>query len=107
MTPASHLAAGGLERLPTHFQASSFPEHWRRKISVIRDGVDLQQACPNPSPAPLKRLMEPFWKRATDRHLREPLPKPLPGLPYVHPAIPELQRLPEAQLVIVGKTQGD
>ena len=32
---------------PTHFQASSFPEQWQRRISVIHDGIDTQKASPN------------------------------------------------------------
>ena len=93
---------------PTYFQASSFPEHWRRKISVIHDGVDLQVARPHPSPAPLtlpdgtvlekgqpivtfvNRCMEPY--RGCHTFIR---------------AIPELQRQhPGVRLVIVGKTKG-
>ena len=93
---------------PTHFQASSFPEHWRRKISVIHDGVDLQQARPNPSPVPLKlpdgTVLEKGQPIVTfvNRCL-----EPYRGCHTFIRAIPELQRLhPEAQLVIVGKTKG-
>lgn len=93
---------------PTYFQASSFPEHWRRKISVIHDGVDLQQARPNPAPAPLKlpdgTVLEKGQPIVTfvNRCL-----EPYRGCHTFIRAIPELQRLhPEAQLVIVGKTKG-
>ena len=93
---------------PTHFQASSFPEHWRRKISVIHDGVDLQQACPHPSAAPLKlpdgTVVEKGQPIVTfvNRCL-----EPYRGCHTFIRAIPELQRqYPEARLVIVGKTKG-
>jgi hypothetical protein len=45
---------------PTHFQASSFPKHHQRQISVIHDGVDLHRAIPNPSAAPLSCRMAPY-----------------------------------------------
>ena len=93
---------------PTHFQASSFPEHWRRKISVIHDGVDLQQACPHPSPPPLKlpdgTVLEKGQPIVTfvNRCL-----EPYRGCHTFIRSIPELQRLhPEARLVVVGKTKG-
>jgi glycosyltransferase involved in cell wall biosynthesis len=93
---------------PTHFQASSYPEHWRRKISVIHDGVDLQQARPNPAPAPLKlpdgTILEKGQPIVTfvNRCL-----EPYRGCHTFIRAIPELQRLhPQAKLVIVGKTKG-
>jgi len=93
---------------PTHFQASSFPEHWRRKISVIHDGIDLQQARPNPSPAPLKlpdgTVLEKGQSIVTfvNRCL-----EPYRGCHTFIRAIPELQRQhPEAQIVVVGKTKG-
>ena len=93
---------------PTHFQASSFPEHWRRKISVIHDGVDLQDARPNPSPAPLKlpdgTVLEKGQPIVTfvNRCL-----EPYRGCHTFIRAIPELQRLhPEVRLVVVGKTKG-
>ena len=93
---------------PTHFQASSFPVHWQRKISVIHDGIDTRKACPNPSPSPLtladgtelnqgeqivtfvNRRLEPY--RGCHTFLR---------------AIPALQRQsPDARIVIVGETIG-
>ena len=93
---------------PTHFQASSFPKHWRQKISVIHDGVDLHYARPNSSPAPLKlpdgTVLEKGQPIVTfvNRCL-----EPYRGCHTFIRAIPELQRLhPEAQLVIVGKTKG-
>tara|TARA_B100000674_G_scaffold301604_1_gene250423 strand:+ start:315 stop:1565 length:1251 start_codon:yes stop_codon:yes gene_type:complete len=93
---------------PTHFQASSFPEHWRRKISVIHDGVDLQQASPNPSPAPLTlpdgTVLEKGQPIVTfvNRCL-----EPYRGCHTFIRAIPELQRQhPEARIVVVGRTKG-
>jgi len=93
---------------PTHFQASSFPEHWRRKISVIHDGVDLQQARPHSSPAPLKlpdgTVLEKGQPIVTfvNRCL-----EPYRGCHTFIRAIPELQRQhPEVRLVVVGKTKG-
>ena len=93
---------------PTHFQASSFPEHWRRKISVIHDGVDTRQALPNPAPSPLKlpdgTVLEHGQPIVTfvNRSL-----EPYRGCHTFFRAIPELQRLhPEARLVVVGNTKG-
>ncbi|MCB2133378.1 MAG: glycosyl transferase family 1, partial [Rhodobacteraceae bacterium] len=34
---------------PTLFQASTFPEPLRSKITVIHDGVDTARLCPDPS----------------------------------------------------------
>ena len=93
---------------PTHFQASSFPEHWRRKISVIHDGVDLRKAVLNPSPAPLQlpdgTVLEKGQPIVTfvNRCL-----EPYRGCHTFIRAIPELQRQhPGVRLVIVGQTKG-
>ena len=93
---------------PTHFQASSFPEHWRRKISVIHDGVDTRKALPNPAPSPIKlpdgTVLEHGQPIVTfvNRSL-----EPYRGCHTFFRAIPELQRLhPEARLVVVGNTEG-
>ena len=93
---------------PTHFQASSFPEPWRRNISVIHDGVDLQVARPNPSAGPLKlpdgTVLEKGQPTITfvNRCL-----EPYRGCHTFIRAIPELQRQhPEARIVVVGRTKG-
>ena len=93
---------------PTHFQASSVPEHWRSKISVIHDGVNLRHAIPNPQAAPLQlpdgTLLEKGQPIVTfvNRSL-----EPYRGCHSFIRAIPEIQRLhPDARLVIVGSAQG-
>jgi glycosyltransferase involved in cell wall biosynthesis len=40
-------AASGLS--PTHWQASTFPEPFREKISVIHDGINTEVLAPNPN----------------------------------------------------------
>jgi glycosyltransferase involved in cell wall biosynthesis len=34
---------------PTHWQASTFPEAFRKKITVVHDGIDTQAIAPNPA----------------------------------------------------------
>lgn len=41
------LADAGLA--PTHWQASTFPEPFRSRITVAHDGIDTQKVAPNPS----------------------------------------------------------
>ncbi|MGH1416031.1 MAG: glycosyltransferase [Pelagimonas sp.] len=36
---------------PTQFQADTFPERWRERITVAHDGVDTDLVCPNPNAA--------------------------------------------------------
>ena len=93
---------------PTHFQASSFPEHYRRRFSVIHDGVDVRRAVPTSSPAPLKLPDGTVIKSGdpivtfVNRKL-----EPYRGCHTFLRSIPELQRrCPEARIVIVGGTTG-
>ncbi|MDA7431167.1 glycosyltransferase family 4 protein [Synechococcus sp. AH-601-P06] len=93
---------------PTHFQASSFPEHYRRRFSVIHDGVDTHRAVPKSSPAPLKlpdgTVLESGQPIVTfvNRKL-----EPYRGCHTFLRSIPELQKCcPEARIVIVGGTTG-
>ena len=93
---------------PTHFQASSFPEHYRRRFSVIHDGVDVRRAVPKSSPAPLQLPDGTVIKSGdpivtfVNRKL-----EPYRGCHTFLRSIPELQRrCPEARIVIVGGTTG-
>ena len=93
---------------PTHFQASSFPEHWQRRISVIHDGVDTQRAAPLANPEPLTlpdgTVLEKGQQIVTFVNRRL---EPYRGCHTFLRAIPDLQRQsPEARIVIVGETKG-
>ena len=93
---------------PTHFQASSFPDHWQQRISVIHDGVDIERAVPVPNPPPMT------LPDGTELHKGDPIItfvnrhlEPYRGCHTFLRAIPELQRqCPEARIVIVGDTRG-
>ncbi|UZD90925.1 glycosyltransferase family 4 protein [Cognatishimia activa] len=43
-----HYPLGDMAISPTHYQASTYPEKFRERISVIHDGIDTNQAAPNP-----------------------------------------------------------
>ena len=93
---------------PTHFQASSFPDPWRQKISVIHDGIDLTLAKPSPSPAPLT-LPDGTELRAGDQTITfvNRRLEPYRGCHTFIRAIPELQRrCPDARIVLVGNLRG-
>ena len=93
---------------PTHFQASSFPEHWRSRISVIHDGVDMVRAVPDPSPAPITlpdgTLLEHGQSIVTFVNRRL---EPYRGCHTFIRALPALQkRCPDARIIVVGETTG-
>ena len=93
---------------PTHFQASSFPEHWRKRISVVHDGVDTKRAAPNPNPESLTlpdgTELKPGQPIVTFVNRRL---EPYRGCHTFLRALPALQeQCPDARIVIVGETKG-
>ncbi|WP_255452550.1 glycosyltransferase [Synechococcus sp. RSCCF101] len=93
---------------PTTFQRSSFPQPYQQRLSVIHDGIDCSQSCPNPDPAPLELghsiRLEPGDRLVTFVNRRL---EPYRGCHTFIRALPELQRLqPEARIVVVGETSG-
>lgn len=99
------LADADAALAPTRWQASTFPEAFRDRITVIHDGIDTDRACPNPE----ARLTLPGGRvlRVGDevvsfvnRNL-----EPYRGYHIFLRALPEvLKARPEAQVVIVGGT---
>jgi glycosyltransferase involved in cell wall biosynthesis len=88
---------------PTHWQASSFPEPFRSKISVIHDGIDTDTLAPNPSVSLTlngDRLLTRQDEVITfvNRNL-----EPYRGFHIFMRALPEiLRRRPQARVLIVG-----
>ncbi|NTV01835.1 MAG: glycosyltransferase [Chlorobiaceae bacterium] len=95
------IASAGLS--PTAWQAESFPEPFRSKITVIHDGIDTGTVCPDvrarlrlPDGAELGRNDEVVT--FVNRNL-----EPYRGYHIFMRALPEvLRRRPKAQVVIVG-----
>jgi glycosyltransferase involved in cell wall biosynthesis len=92
---------------PTEWQASTFPSDLRRKITVIHDGVDSDEVCPNP-----EATFEVPGTGATLRTGNEVLTfvnrnlEPYRGYHIFMRALPEVMAArPEAQVVIVGGDQ--
>lgn len=88
---------------PTHWQASTFPEPFRSRISVIHDGIDTEAIAPNPSVG-LTLNGQLTLTRADEvvtfvnRNL-----EPYRGYHIFMRALPEiLKRRPRARVLIVG-----
>jgi len=89
---------------PTQFQANTYPSWARPRISVIHDGIDTQQVCPNPTARLQLGAEGPVLKPGdpvitfVNRNL-----EPYRGYHRLMRALPEIQaRCPEAITVIVG-----
>ncbi|SDE29654.1 Glycosyltransferase involved in cell wall bisynthesis [Paracoccus isoporae] len=103
----AHLALGMLQcdaaLSPTRYQAESFPEALRGKITVIHDGIDTARMAPDPE----ARLTLPNGReiRAGDEvltYVARSL-EPYRGFHMLMRALPEvLAARPEAQVVLIG-----
>lgn len=88
---------------PTEFQADTFPDCFRERISIIHDGVDTDLMAPDPAARftlPNGRVLQPGDEVLTfvNRNL-----EPYRGYHSFMRALPEVLRArPAAQVVIVG-----
>jgi glycosyltransferase involved in cell wall biosynthesis len=94
---------------PTHWQASTFPESFRERISVIHDGIDTQAIAPKPDvrvtintpSGPLELTRQHEVITFVNRNL-----EPYRGYHVFMRALPELLRQrPHARVLLVGADQ--
>lgn len=98
-----HLPMTDAAISPTRWQASTFPETFRDRITVVHDGIDTDLAAPNPG-AGLRIGSELALTRGDEivtfvsRNL-----EPYRGFHIFMRALPELlRRRPQARILIVG-----
>jgi glycosyltransferase involved in cell wall biosynthesis len=88
---------------PTHWQASTFPEPFRSKITVVHDGIDTDAIAPNPNVSltlngNIKLTKQDEVITFVNRNL-----EPYRGYHVFIRALPELlRRRPNARVLIVG-----
>ena len=88
---------------PTHWQVSTFPESFRKKITIVHDGIDTEQLKPNPQIAlqlsqDLKLTRQNEVITFISRNL-----EPYRGYHQFMRALPEiLRQRPHAHVLIVG-----
>ncbi|WP_372887837.1 glycosyltransferase [Shimia sp.] len=98
-----HAEVGDLGLSPTAFQAATFPEAVRQRISVIHDGIDTEALRPDPGAQyalPDGRILSRDDEVITfvNRNL-----EPYRGYHMFMRALPDLlRRRPDAQVLIVG-----
>lgn len=88
---------------PTHWQASTFPEQFRNRITVVHDGIDTNAVAPNPNVSLTLGNKVTLTKKDevitfVNRNL-----EPYRGYHIFMRALPEiLKRRPKARVLIVG-----
>lgn len=88
---------------PTHWQASTFPQAFRSKISVVHDGIDTQVLTPNPAVrVTLNGSIELTRSDEVITFVSRNL-EPYRGYHIFMRALPELlRRRPKARVLLVG-----
>ena len=90
---------------PTHWQASTFPEPFRSKITVVHDGIDTTQLKPNPS-IKLQLHKEPLLELSRSNEVITFVNRnlePYRGYHIFMRALPDiLKRRPKAHVLVVG-----
>ena len=88
---------------PTHWQASTFPEPFRSKITVVHDGIDTVSLAPNPNVSlTLNSKLVLTRKDEVITFVNRNL-EPYRGYHIFMRALPEiLKRRPNARVLIVG-----
>lgn len=95
------LATAGIA--PTHWQASTFPEPFRSRITVVHDGIDTELLKPNPAVSmtlnnSIRLTREDEVITFVNRNL-----EPYRGYHVFMRALPELlRRRPKARVLLVG-----
>ena len=98
-----HFEVADAGMSPTHWQASTFPEAFRSKITVVHDGIDTQTLAPNPHVTltlngNLHLTREDEIITFVNRNL-----EPYRGYHIFMRALPEiLKERPNARVLIVG-----
>ena len=93
---------------PTYFQRKSFPEAYRKKISVIHDGIDTNLACLESQPKPFL-LSSSLALSKSDKVITfvNRTLEPYRGCHTFIRSIPLIRQLcPDANIVIVGSDKG-
>ena len=88
---------------PTHWQASTFPEPFRSKVTVVHDGIDTQAVAPDPKvQLTLNQTLTLSQADEVITFVNRNL-EPYRGYHIFMRALPEmLRRRPQARVLIVG-----
>ena len=87
---------------PTHWQASTFPEAFQRRITVVHDGIDTQVVAPNPAVSVTLGALTLGCQDEVITFASLNL-EPCRGYHIFMRALPEiLKRRPHARVLIVG-----
>jgi glycosyltransferase involved in cell wall biosynthesis len=82
-----HFESADAGLAPTQWQASTFPEPFRSKITVIHDGIDTHAVAPAPQARVHIERRVPAYSRGRGDHFRQPQSRTLPRLSHLHELI--------------------